>query len=121
MKEVIQDTEHDHLKVITSGPKPPNPTRLIMSDILESVLYKLMEQYDYILLDSPPIGLVADAMKIMRLSDITLILIKANYSQKDFIKNIHRLTQDSNINPGIILNGIKFEENYGYGYGYGYD
>lgn len=121
LKEVIQDTEYDHLKVITSGPKPPNPTGLIMSDILDSLIYELMKQYDYILIDSPPIGLVADAMKIMRLSDITLILIKANYSKKDFIKNINRLTNDPNINPGIILNDIKLGENYGYGYGYGYD
>ena len=121
LEEVIQDTTHDNLKVITSGPKPPNPTGLIMSDRLESIIYKLMGEYDYILIDSPPIGLVADAMKIMRLSDITLMVLRANYSTKDFIKNINRLTQDSNINPGIVINGIKFGENYGYGYGYGYD
>ncbi len=119
--EVIQDTKYDNLKVITSGVIPPNPTGLIMSDILESILNELMEEYNYILIDSPPIGLVADAMKIMRLSDITLIVFKENYSKKDFIKNINRLTKDSNINPGIILNDTKMGKNYGYGYGYGYD
>ncbi len=120
LEEVIQDTEHEHLKVITSGPKPPNPTALIMSNVLESIIYKLMEQYDYILIDSPPIGLVADAMKIMHMSDISLILLRANYSKKDFIKNINRLTKDGNINPGIILNDIALGKSYGYGYGYGY-
>ncbi|MBA1420128.1 MAG: hypothetical protein FAF03_04510 [Epsilonproteobacteria bacterium] len=70
------------------------------------------------MLDSPPIGLVADAMKIMHLANITLIVTKAEFSKKDFIKNINRLTQDENINPGIILNNVPLVKSYGYGYGY---
>ena len=120
LKEAIQETETPNLKMITSGPKPPNPTGLIMSDLLEKITERLMEHYDYVLLDSPPIGLVADAMKIMHLADITLIVTKAAFSKKAFIKNINRLTQDENINPGIILNNVPLTKSYGYGYGYGY-
>ncbi len=120
LNEVIQNTDHPKLQVITSGPKPPNPTGLIMSDLLEKAIEELREQYDYILIDSPPIGIVADAMKIMHLSDITLIMTRANYSKKEFIKNIHRFTKDKNINPGIILNDITLGKSHGYGYGYGY-
>ena len=120
LQEAIQNTENPNLKIITSGPKPPNPTGLVMSDLLEKVIEKLMEHYDYVLLDSPPIGLVADAMKIMRMSDLTLVVTRANYSKKDYIKNIDRLTSDPNINQGIILNDIVLGKSYGYGYGYGY-
>jgi len=120
LQEVIQKTSHENLHIITGGPTPPNPTELIMSKMLERVIEKLTQRYDYILIDSPPIGLVADATKLMYLSDLTLVVFKAHTSKKDFIKNIMRLTQDSKIQKGIILNGMSQEDKYGYGYGYGY-
>ncbi len=120
LQEVIQKTSCENLHIITGGPTPPNPTELIMSKMLEGIIAKLKEQYDYILIDSPPIGLVADATKLIYLSDLTLIVFKAHISKKDFIKNIMRLTQDPKIHKGIILNALVQEDNYGYGYGYGY-
>ncbi len=116
----IKQTEHKNFHVITAGITPPNPTALIMSPALPKIVKALSKAYDYIIFDSPPIGLVADAMGLMRMSDITLILLKANYSKKDFIKNINRFTSDENINAGIVLNGMQFGKNHGYGYGYGY-
>jgi Mrp family chromosome partitioning ATPase len=91
-----------------------------MSDLLVSIIEALTKHYDYILIDSPPVGLVADAMKLMRISDVTLLMLRANYSKKEFIQNLHRLTGDTQITPGIVFNGMKEEEGYGYGYGYGY-
>jgi capsular exopolysaccharide synthesis family protein len=120
LKEVISKTKQENLHVITSGPTPPNPTALIMSDLLSSIVEALTKHYDYILIDSPPVGLVADAMKLMRISDVTLLVLRANYSKKEFIKNLHRLTADSQITPGIVFNGMNVEESYGYGYGYEY-
>ena len=120
LQEVIQKTSHENLHIITGGPTPPNPTELIMSKMLERVIEKLTQRYDYILIDSPPIGLVADATKLMYLSDLTLVVFKAHTSKKDFIKNIMRLTQDPKIHKGIILNAMSQEDKYGYGYGYGY-
>ncbi len=118
LQEVIQKTSCENLHIITGGPTPPNPTELIMSKLLEDIIAKLKKKYDYILIDSPPIGLVADATKLMYLSDLTLIVFKAHISKKDFIKNIMRLTQDPKIHKGIILNALVQEDNYGYGYGY---
>ena len=120
LEEVIQKTTDENLNIITSGAKPPNPSELIMSDKLEEIIKELMSKYDYVLLDSPPIGMVTDAMIIMRMSDITLFVFKANFSTKDFIKNINRFIGKEKINAGIILNGIPFGQNFGYGYGYGY-
>jgi hypothetical protein len=64
------------------------------------------------------VGLVADAIMLMHISDISLFLLKANHSKKEFIENINRITNDPDINPGIILNGIDFNEGTGYGYGH---
>ena len=114
--DVIQETSYDTLKVITSGPKPPNPTGLILANSLEPILTNLLRKYDYVLLDSPPIGLVSDAMRLMHLSDISLIVLRAKYSKKDFVKNINRIIQDDRINPGIVLNDVALPKNYGYEY-----
>ncbi len=118
--EVIQTTEDINLNTITSGPIPPNPSELIMSDILKETIKDLMSVYDYVLLDSPPIGLVADAMMVMHMSDLNLIILKANFSKKEFINNINRFVDDNDLSAGIILNGIAFDKTSAFGYGYGY-
>lgn len=120
LEEAIQKNVHKNLDIITSGPTPPNPTGLIMSERLECTLETLKEHYDYILLDSPPVGLVADAMKLMHMSDITFFLVKSGVSKKHFMQNINRLNKEKKINAGIILNGLSIDNTYGYGYGYGY-
>jgi Mrp family chromosome partitioning ATPase len=86
--------------------------------MLQPIIDTLLMKYDYILLDSPPVGLVADAIMLMHMSDITLFLLKANYSKKEFIENINRITNDPNINPGIILNSMDFTKDTSYGYGH---
>jgi len=123
LKEVIQHTRDDNLHVITSGPTPPNPSELLMSDNFKRIIKTLMSEYDYVLLDSPPIGLVTDAMIVMRMSDINLILLRAEYSKKDFLKNINHFVEEHELKAGIILNGVKASGKgaaYGFGYGYNY-
>jgi hypothetical protein len=61
-------------------------------------------------------------MIVMRMSDINLIVLRANYSQKDFLKNINRFVEEKELKAGIILNGVKTEPRSGaYGFGYGYN
>ncbi len=122
LDEVIHSTEGMELDIITSGPIPPNPSELMMSGALEGIIEELKSTYDYVLLDSPPIGLVTDAMVIMRMSDINLITLRANYSSRDFIGNINRYVEAHELSAGIILNGVEYKDksNYGYGYGYAY-
>lgn len=118
--EVTQSTRYENLDVITSGKLPKNPMRLILSHELKNVTDGLLLQYDYVLIDAPPVGLVADAMALMRMADLTLIALKANYSKKEFIDDINRFVKDESITPGIVLNGVKEQGHYGYGYGKGY-
>jgi len=120
VEEVIQKIEDTNLSCITSGPIPPNPSELIMSDRLTEVIKELRSKYDYVLLDSPPIGLVTDAMIIMHMSDLNLIVLRANHSKKEFFNNINQFVNDHDLNAGIILNGVELKGKAGYGYGYGY-
>ncbi|WP_353661142.1 polysaccharide biosynthesis tyrosine autokinase [Hydrogenimonas sp. SS33] len=122
LKEVIQHTKDDDLDVITSGPTPPNPSELLMSDNFKRAIKTLLSEYDYVILDSPPIGLVTDAMILMRMSDINLIVVRAEYSKKDFFKNINRFVESHELKAGIVLNGVKQSAKTGaYGFGYGYN
>jgi capsular exopolysaccharide synthesis family protein len=116
LDEAIVKTKYSNLDVITSGPSTSNPTGLIMSIVLESIIEKLSQKYDYIFLDTPPIGLVSDATKIMHLSDLTLFIVKADSSVKAYIKDMNRMNEKEEINLGIVLNGINYESKNEYGY-----
>ena len=98
-------------------------SELILSDSMKNLLEKLKESYDYILIDTPPVGLVTDALILINYSDITFAVVRANYTRKEFIKNLDRLSKEHSHNHiGMILNGVEIGDKYGYGYGvsYGY-
>ena len=123
LKEVIQRTEHPNLDVITAGPLPKNPSELIMTDELTQTINTLLKQYHYVIIDTPPIGLVTDAMMLMKKSDICFFVLRANFSKRDFLDNINKFVkQHELINAGIIFNSVQtdLESSYGSGYGYGY-
>ncbi len=112
VKEAVKTTGYENLDVIFSGLKAPNPTRLIMSDAFDAMIETLSESYDYILIDTPPVGIVSDARKIMYSSDLTLFLFKAGFSKKVFLREINRYSEDENINVGIVLNGVDQTKSY---------
>ena len=107
--------------VITSGPIPPNPTELIMSEKITTLFEAAKAKYDYIVVDSSPVGLVADAFMLGDKVDITLFILRHKYSYKTTIKFVEKLYADKKFNRlGIIINGIVASSGLGYGYGYGY-
>ena len=123
LEEVIKKTDFANIDMITTGILPPNPSELILSDNMKKLLEKLKESYDYILIDTPPVGLVTDALILINYSDITFAVVRANYTRKEFIKNLDRLSKEHSHNHiGMILNGVEIGDKYGYGYGvsYGY-
>ncbi len=100
-----------HVDVVVAGPVPENPYELIMSVRLKDLLADLEKSYDYIILESPPVGLVADALVLMRLSDLNLIIFKVNYSKKDFIKSANRFVHEHELdNVGMILNALELKK-----------
>jgi len=107
---VTQNLE-DNLDIIATGPSVSNPYGLIMSDTLKNVVDKLREKYDYVIIESPAAGLVADALVLMRLADISLMVFKVGYSKKDFIKNNNRFILEHKLkNVGIVLNGLELKK-----------
>jgi tyrosine-protein kinase Etk/Wzc len=121
--DYIQKTAvHQNLDVLTSGPIPPNPSELISNGRLPELLEELRKEYDYILIDSPPYGLVTDSSIITNYVDATLYLVRFNYTLIDHLKRIGDLNQQKRItNMSIIFNGLNYGAGYGYGgYGYGY-
>ncbi|MFH0709997.1 MAG: polysaccharide biosynthesis tyrosine autokinase [Pseudomonadota bacterium] len=111
LTEVVYFTDQINMNVICSGSAVDSPYDLIMSDHFKVLLEYLKETYDYIILVAPPAGLVADALVLMRLSDLNLILFKAKYSKKDFVTAIDRFVKEHQLdNVGIILNSLELKK-----------
>lgn len=123
LDEITNFVVEDNVSVLTTGPLPPNPSELILGDKMKELIAILKEKYDYVLFDTPPVGLVTDAMILVNYADITFLVARAFYTRKEFVKNLDRLASEHHLNSfGIILNGVEIGEKYGYGYGsnYGY-
>jgi capsular exopolysaccharide synthesis family protein len=109
LKEVIW--EHKKIKnldIITSGPIPPNPSELMQVGKIEELISELRREYDYIIIDSPPMGLVTDALLLMKQADISLVVFRSEFSEKEYIKSLEDMTSSYNIrNVGLVLNDVK--------------
>jgi succinoglycan biosynthesis transport protein ExoP len=125
LNEIISPTHIPFLDVILSGPIPPNPAEMIMSDGMKELIEELKKKYDYIILDTPPVGLVSDALELAQYCDVTLYIVRQNFTKKDMITLLNNRVKRGELNnTSIILNGFqnkaKYGAGYGYGYGYGY-
>lgn len=118
-KEVIKNTDIKDFHVITSGVNPPNPSELILSKKFDEVLSQLKEEYDIVIIDTPPVGLVSDGYNVLTNADIPIYVFKSNYSKRSFVKNVINISSKRGIkNLSVVLNGVKVNKsNYGYGYG----
>jgi capsular exopolysaccharide synthesis family protein len=123
-KECLNASPIENLDFITSGPLPPNPAEIILGPNLIEFIDVLKLDYDIIIIDTPPIGIVTDAMITYKLADNPIYVMRAGISPKSFIENVNSFVESSKINNmTIVLNGIERSSGrYGYGYksGYGY-
>ncbi len=122
VSECINQSHFAGLDYITAGPIPPNPSELIISDKLNSVIEELKLTYDYIVFDNPPIGLVTDGITTVQKADYPIYVFRSDYSKKGFVQILDKLINEGNINNlSLILNGVDTKRStYGYKYGYGY-
>lgn len=125
MDEIVHSTQIPYLDVIISGPVPPNPSELIMGETMVEFMNELKEKYEYIILDTPPVGLVTDAVELSQFADVTLYVTRQNFTKKEMINLLNnRVNRGELNNVSIVLNGFenkaKYGAGYGYGYGYGY-
>jgi capsular exopolysaccharide synthesis family protein len=121
MRQVQPSGINDNLDLLLAGPVPPNPTELLARDNFMKTMDILKERYDYVILDTAPVGLVTDTLLIARAADITVFVTRADYTPKSAIGMLNSLAQEKKVpNPCVVLNGIDMSKRkYGYYYGYG--
>ncbi len=122
LHDCIQKTTYENFDIITSGAIPPNPAELINSDNKQKLIQELQNIYEIIIIDTPPIGIVTDAMELLKIADYPVYVLRANYSKHDFINNINKVKNENKIKKlSVVLNSLGDGiSNYGYGHGYGY-
>jgi tyrosine-protein kinase Etk/Wzc len=114
---IIRNTHIPNLYILNAGPIPPNPTELIEHERMEKLIEKCRKEYDFVILDSPPIGLVADALLLNRLVDIYLFVIRIDHSRKNVSGLLKELNEAASLKKlSLIFNDIRQPERYGYGY-----
>ena len=121
-KEMYSSGVNPNLDLLMSGPVPPNPTELLSRNTLKEVLDLLSEEYDYIILDSAPVGLVTDTLQIARYANVNCFVCRADYTPKANLALLDSLAQEHKLpNACVVLNGVDMSKRkYGYYYGYGY-
>lgn len=124
-KKVIKSSGYENLDLIVSGPIPPNPSELLFTSNFEKLVNELRKEYDVVILDTPPVGLVSETLDLLTLVDFTLFVFRQNYSQKIFIDAVNGLREQKGVkNIYAIFNGLDSSKisygGYGYSYGYGY-
>jgi capsular exopolysaccharide synthesis family protein len=127
-KIIQKPTMAPNLDIITSGPIPPNPAELIASEKCDEFFSLLKERYDYIIIDTPPLGLVTDSFLLMRFADVKLFIVRQGVTNKNIFGSIIKDLEDRKMDMSIVINGIETNKgyygktygNYRYGYGYAY-
>lgn len=120
VSEITQTTKVENLDVITSGPIPPNPSELLIGEQMDDLIKELKAKYDYIVLDTPPIGLVADALELVEYADASLYVVRQDYTKKEMLNLINDKYSKGEIkNISFLYNFYDQKAKYGYGYGYG--
>jgi capsular exopolysaccharide synthesis family protein len=128
MEDCIMPTRFENLDVMLAGATPPNASELVLSKKLAEVFDHGRQHYDYVFIDTPPVGLITDALLMMRHVDATLFVINTRFANRDHVRNAIEVGEANTArNFGFILNGVRMKKskyyyntNYGYGYRYAY-
>jgi len=119
--QIISSGINSNLDLLLAGPVPPNPAELLARENLATIFDYLREDYDYVILDTAPIGLVTDTFQIGKYADVSVMICRADYTPKaniSMINNIHKEQKMKNM--CIVLNGVDMsKKKYRYYYGYG--
>ena len=119
--DIVTETNIDNFYFAASGPIPPNPAELIASKKMSDFIKKARQQFDYIIIDTPPIAVVTDALLVSRCADINLFIVRQRHTTKDTLHLIQEFYQSKRLkNLSVIINDISLSGYYGYGLRYGY-
>ena len=120
-EQIVPSEVNDNLELLMAGPVPPNPTELVSRSSLDVIFAELRKIYDYIIVDTAPVGLVTDTLQIGRIADVTCVICRADYTEKSAFRIINDFAINNKLpNVCIAINGIDMsKKKYGYAYGYG--
>lgn len=120
-EQILPSGVNKNLDLLMAGPVPPNPAELIARKSLEDIIGILKDEYDYIMIDTAPVGLVTDTLQISRVADASIYMCRADYTPKTNFEMINALANEKKLpNMAVVLNGIDMsKKKYGYYYGYG--
>ena len=120
-KQIQKSGVNDNLDLLLAGPVPPNPTELLARENFGQIIQMLRDEYDYVIFDTAPVGLVTDTLQIGQHADITVFVCRADYTPKSSFGLLNTLSKEGKMpNPCVIINGIDMSRRkYGYYYGYG--
>ncbi len=120
-EQIVPSEINDNLELLMAGPVPPNPTELVSRSSLDVIFAELRKVYDYIVVDTAPVGLVTDTLQIGRIADVTCVICRADYTEKSAFRIINDFAINNKLpNVCVAINGIDMsKKKYGYAYGYG--
>ena len=112
---------NNNLELLMAGPIPPNPAELLTRTSLDDIIGQLKHTYDYVIIDTAPVGLVTDTLQVGRVSNLTIYVCRADYTPKENFELINTLHAENKLpNICVVVNGIDLsKKKYGYYYGYG--
>lgn len=118
---ILNSGVNHNLDIMPAGPIPPNPAELVSRESLDNIFAALRKEYDYIIVDTAPVGLVTDTLMIARVADLTVYMCRADYTPKSSFEFINSLSAQKKLpQVSIVINGIDMsKKKYGYYYGYG--
>ena len=118
---ILNSGVNRNLDIMPAGPIPPNPAELVSRESLDNIFAALRKEYDYIIVDTAPVGLVTDTLMIARVADLTVYMCRADYTPKSSFEFINSLSAQKKLpQVSIVINGIDMsKKKYGYYYGYG--
>lgn len=133
LNSIVKSSNRDFLDIITAGPIAPNPSELIQKKKVDEIFDWAKANYDYVIIDTPPFGLLNDALELSKFTNVFVVVANTRILRKRGVTTIEDILSKMAIGEkGIILNGVKqrrlnyyyakyvYKYNYSYGYGYGY-
>ena len=118
---IIKETYIENLHIAPSGPIPPNPAELIETNNMSTFFKNAVKEFDYVIVDTPPLALVTDAMLVSVYTNVNIFMIRQNYSNKQIFELINDIGYNKKIkNINLLINDLKVPKHYGYSYNYGY-
>lgn len=126
-EEIVSETHIPNLYCIYSGPIPPNPSDFVLSHKLKDIIDRAKQDFDYVIIDSPPAGLLSDSVYLIQYADASIFVLNTKTSTKRVVTFIEEVIETNKLqHVMLLLNGVArpgrryYYQGYGYSYGYGY-